>query len=127
MALTGPRNTTELKPVTRQFTAAGIIYSGGLVAIKTTDGTAVAASDSADLKVVGRADNNAVSNGTINTECGCFLFENDDTNGFTDGDIGATAYVKDDETVCTVAGSSNSIVAGTVFKIEDDSVWIIIK
>ncbi len=119
-ALTQPRDTIERVPSARRFVAGATIYSGALVAVNAA-GEAVPASDTAGLKVVGRAEHSAAENATILVRTGCFAYDGTD---MTRADVGATAYVADDQTV-SKSGGTNSIVAGRVFDVDEDGVWII--
>ena len=119
-ALTQSRDTIERVPSVRRFVAGAAIHCGALVAVNA-DGEAVPASDSAGLKVVGRAEHSAAEDATILVRTGCFAY---DGTGITRADLGATVYVVDDQTVAK-SGGTNSIVAGHVFDVDEDGVWII--
>ena len=117
-ALTTSRNTPERVSRSRQFEADGTIYCGGLVAVNSS-GKAVAASDSAGLQVVGRAEHNALSGEKISVCSGCFAY---DGSSFTKADIGKMVYVSDDQTVAK--SSTNKVIAGAVFDVDSNGVWI---
>lgn len=107
--------------------AATIIYSGTLVAIDAA-GWAVPASDTAGLKVIGRAeetvDNSAGANGDLRIVVarGVFLFSNSGTNPVAQANVGATCVVEDDNTVST--DTAQDIVAGLVVEVVSDGVWV---
>ncbi len=119
-ALTQSRDTIERVPAARRFVAGAVIYCGALVAVNA-EGKAVPASDTAGLTVVGRAEHSAVTDEAILVRRGCFAY---DGTGITRADLGASVYVADDQTV-SKTGGSNSIVAGRVFDVDEDGIWII--
>lgn len=107
--------------------AATIIFAGTLVA-RDSNGRAVPASDTAGLRVVGRAcqtvDNSAGSAGdlSINVEPGQYLYANSATNALTIASIGKLAVVEDDNTVAST--STNKVSAGRVIDVVTEGVWI---
>jgi hypothetical protein len=107
---------------------SNVIYRGSMVAVDAA-GKAVAASDTASTKVVGRAQSMQVNTGTaysatrtIDVRRGLFRW----TNGgvFTIANIGDFAYVEDDATVTTAALASNDIIAGIIVDVDADGVWV---
>lgn len=120
-ALTEDRGTLKRIPRLRTLEAAGTIYSGALVAVNS-DGKAVAASDAAGLKVIGCAQNAAISGENVTVEEACFAY---DGTGITNADIGKTVYVVDDQTVSLSAGT-NGVIAGTVYEVGAEGVWVAI-
>ena len=120
-ALTEDRGTLKKIPRLRTLEAAGTIYVGALVAVNG-DGKAVVASDASGLKVIGCAQNAAVSGENVTAEEGCFAYDGDDIDN---GDIGKTVYVSDDQTVSLSAGT-NGVVAGVVYDVDAEGVWVII-
>lgn len=107
--------------------AATVIYQGTLVALDAS-GNAVAASDAAALRVVGRAeetvDNSDGSAGdlTINAKRGVFKFANSGTAAVDANDKGKVCFVEDDQTVAET--STHKCKAGRVLDVEDDGVWV---
>ncbi len=109
--------------------AATIIYLGTLVA-RDANGRAVPASDTAGLRVIGRAeeqaDNSDGDAGDINVKIrlGCFKFANSADNAIDADDLGKMAVVEDDQTVAET--STNLVCAGRIMGIDadDDGVWI---
>lgn len=103
------------------------IYAGTLVALNAT-GYLVSASNTAGLRVIGRAeadvDNSAGADGDLSADVkiSVFRFDNSGANALTIADIGATAFVEDNQTVASTA--SNKVKAGRVMAIDDDGVWI---
>jgi len=127
-ALTEDRNTklTEGKIFSYPVAASTKIYAGSLVALNSS-GYAVPASDTAGLRVVGRAeeqvDNSTGSNGdkSVQVREGIFLFAG---SGLTDADVGKNALVSDDQTI-SVAPTTNNIFAGVIKKVESTTeAWI---
>ncbi len=111
--------------------AATHIYAGTLAARNAT-GDAVPASDTAGLRVIGRAetevDNSAglAGDARVSIARGVFRYANSDTDAVTAAHIGSDCYAEDDETVASAAGT-NSLVAGKVVALEGDSdewVWV---
>lgn len=107
--------------------AATTIYGGTLVAIDA-NGWAVPASDTANLKVVGRAeetvDNSAGANGDlkINVKKGVFRFSNSGTSAVAQANVGAACVVEDDNTVAM--DTTNDIPAGLVVEVDANGVWV---
>lgn len=107
--------------------AATVIYQGTLVALDAS-GNAVAASDAAALRVVGRAeetvDNSDGDAGdlTINAKRGVFKYANSGTNAVDADDKGKVCFVEDDQTVAET--STHKCKAGRVLDVEDDGVWV---
>ena len=128
-ALSGNRNTSERAPRCRVYPVldAEIIYAGGMVQLNASTGEVSMASDTASMLVVGVAEtyvDNSADGEDADVKTGCFLFGNDATNPVTIASIGSACFVKDDNTVCVTAGSTNKNVAGTVFDVTDDGVWV---
>lgn len=94
------------------------IYAGSIAAIDG-NGEALPASDTADLKVIGRADNYSEGQ-PVTCRKGTFHYEND--GSITVTDIGSKCYVVDDQTVGKT--TTNSIEAGIVHDVDDQGVWV---
>ncbi|HEY4247816.1 MAG TPA: hypothetical protein VGM64_13255 [Lacunisphaera sp.] len=129
MSAIAPRNT-DARPgelVYLPLAAATIIYLGTLVA-RDAAGRAVPASDTAGLRVIGRAeetiDNSAGAPGalSINIRLGCYKFDNSATQAVDADDIGKMAVVEDDQTVAET--SANNVCAGRITGVESDGVWV---
>jgi hypothetical protein len=103
------------------------IWLGSLVA-RDANGRAVPASNTAGLRVIGRAeetiDNTAGAAGdqSINLRLGVFKFGNSATSAIVQADVGKMAVVEDDNTVAIAA--SNRVCAGRILAVESDGVWI---
>ncbi len=131
-ALTQDRQTPHR--ASREFAfpvaAATKIFGGSLVCINAT-GYATKGATSTTLKCVGiadaLADNSNGANGDVKvkTKRGTYKFANSaSTDQITLADIGASAYIVDDQTVAKTNGSSSRSVAGTIRDVESDGVWI---
>jgi hypothetical protein len=106
------------------------IYAGALVALDS-NGNAKPGETATGLLGIGRAeaqaDNSSGSAGDINVEVrkGVFRFENSaGGDEITLADIGADCYIVDDSTVAKTDGTSTRSVAGKVFDVDSDGVWV---
>ncbi|KMO32487.1 hypothetical protein [Methylobacterium aquaticum] len=132
-ALTADRLATVQRPgSTREPPVKGgvVIWQGGMVAIDAT-GLAVPAAAVAAHRVIGitkaRADNRSGADGDIRVraEPGIYRFANSaaaDAIALTD--IGQPAYVVDDQTVAKTSNSNARPVAGTIFDVDAQGVWV---
>ena len=129
MALAKDRNTKMRDGVMFRFPVAAdaVIFAGAMAALE--GGYLVPASDTADLTVVGRAEEHVDNAGGADgaQDCtirrGVFGWKPSAANAPTASNIGDPAYVEDDETVSAVAGA-NSIVAGTIRDVREGLVWV---
>lgn len=107
--------------------AATHLYAGPLVA-RDANGRAVAAADTAGLRVIGRSeeevDNSAGAAGAVSilVKRGVFRYNNSATQAVTQAYLGQLVYVEDDTTVAI--STTNKIVAGRVVAVETAGVWI---
>lgn len=107
--------------------AATTIPLGALVALDAS-GNAVNASDTAALRVVGRAEqtvNNASGSAgdlTINVARGVFLWGNSATQAVTAAYKDKYVYVEDNQTVAI--STTNFIIAGKVIEVATEGVWV---
>ena len=123
------RNTPELHVDAVKYhyerTADGEIYAGSLVG-QNSAGNAVAAADTANLVVLGRAENSAVAGEKVVAKKGCFLFENGEgSEALSVADIGKDCYIVDDQTVGKIGGT-NKIKAGKIIDVTADGVAVLI-
>jgi hypothetical protein len=131
MALSADRNTPARSGDIREFPVAAstTIYGGGMVAINAS-GWAVPAATSTTLKVVGRAEKKVANTGangalTVKVATGVFRFKNSTAaDAINRDDIGLPCYAVDDEQVALTNGSSTRSVAGTIFDVDADGVWV---
>ena len=130
-ALTQDRNTPQRDGSIIQIGVAGgkKIYAGALVALDT-NGYATPGATATTLKGLGRAeeqvDNSGGADGavTVNVRKGIFRFENEATDQVTSADIGGNCYIVDDQTVAKTDGTGTRSVAGKVFDVDSDGVWV---
>lgn len=131
-ALTKDRNTVCRDGV--QFSdpvaAAVVIFAGSLVCLNAS-GYAVPGSTSTTLKARGVAqeqvDNSAGAAGdlAIETRRGVFPFANStSTDEITRADIGASAYIVDDQTVAKTSATNTRSVAGVIRDVDSNGVWV---
>jgi exosome complex RNA-binding protein Csl4 len=129
-ALAGVRDTPRRSGDARELGVASnaTIFAGAMVAVNTS-GYAVPASDTAGLRVVGRAEESVDNSGTagdgalsIAVRRGVFRWENGDT--LTIADVGNLAYVEDDQTVQTAASATHDVVAGIIIDVDSDGAWV---
>jgi hypothetical protein len=127
-ALTAARDTPMRTGVDVSVGVASntTIWAGAMLAVNS-GGYAVPASDTAGLRVLGRAATtvvNAGANGaeTVSVRRGVFRWVNGDT--FTRADVGALAFVEDDATVQKAASATHDIIAGLIVDVDADGVWV---
>ena len=114
-ALTSDRDTVRRNGDEFEFEAASTVYAGSMVCLNG-DGKLVPASITAGLSpVVGVAQRQGKG--------GVFAFEAASGDAPTPAQIGATCWAADD---CTVQKTTaeNAPVAGIVFDVTDEGVWI---
>ena len=132
VALTAPRNTPAMSGPIRAFPlpAGGKVYGGGMVAIAAA-GFAVSATATATNQSVGRADetvdNTSGANGDrrVKVRRGVFLYQNSAGGDLIgNADIGKPCYVVDDQTVAKTNAGNARPVAGIVFEVAPQGVWV---
>lgn len=132
MALTKNTNTPERDGKTLAIAVAGNvrIFAGALVAL-TAAGLATPGAVATTLKGVGRAKDEANNLGgaasaiKVEVEKGVFRFNNSAAgDAITAADIGNPAYIVDDETVAKTTGGATRSVAGTIFDVDAQGVWV---
>lgn len=131
-ALTADRDTKQRSGtlLTLPAAAAKIFYAGALIA-RDGNGRATPGATATTLRGVGRGkahvDNSAGAAGAVNVdiEKGIFRFANStSTDAITQANIGADCYIVDDQTVALTSGSSTRSVAGKIFDVDDQGVWV---
>jgi len=131
-ALTKDRNTKRRDGVqySDPVAASTKVFAGALVCINAS-GFAVPGSTSATLKARGVAqeyvDNSAGAAGDLRVETrrGVFPFANSaSADEITRADIGATAYIVDDQTVAKTSATNTRSVAGVIRDVDSDGVWV---
>jgi len=131
MALTADRDTPERDGVDFSFpvAAATKIYAGALVALNAA-GDAVPGATATTLTAVGRADEQVDNTGAAGDKVvavrkGVFRFGNSAAgDAITKAEIGADAYIVDDETVAGTDGTGTRSVAGKIVDVDADGVWV---
>lgn len=112
-------------------------YSGGGACVDA-NGFLVAASDTANLKTVGRllsdmdttasGPDGVLADGILFKECehGIFAYATGGANPVLQANVGAIAEWLDDQTVSLAAGTANHVKAGRVLGIDPDTgkIWI---
>jgi len=131
-ALTQDRQTPRRASRDFEFpvAAATKIYGGSIVCLNSS-GLATKGAVSTTLKAVGVADaladntNGAASAIRVKVVRGTYKFGNSaSTDQITLADVGASAYIVDDQTVAKTNGTSTRSVAGTIRDVDTDGVWI---
>lgn len=131
-ALNQDRNTqTKDGQLVALLVGAGAkIYGGGLVAVNAA-GFAVPGAADATLVSIGRADvsvdNTAGADGaqTVTVVRGKLIkLGNSSVDLVTQASVGRTCYVVDDQTVAATHAGNTRPMAGKVFGIEADGVWV---
>lgn len=123
MALTSDRDTVRRNGDETVFEAAATVYAGSMVCLDS-DGKLVPASITAGLSpVVGVAQRQGKSGEKVLVRRGVFAFDAAASDKPTLASIGASCYAADD---CTVqkTTATNAHVAGIVFDVTDEGVWV---
>ncbi|MEP9350576.1 hypothetical protein [Xanthobacter sp. KR7-225] len=130
-ALIKDRDTKER--IARDFvipTAASKTFFAGSLLCVDANGRGTPGATATTLKGLGRVKRRVVSSGvagaeSVEYERGCFRFGNSaDGDLITRADIGATAYVVDDQTVAKTNGTNTRSPAGIIRDVDDLGVWI---
>ncbi len=133
MALSAARNTPILGaggvPVKAFYPVAAstIIYEGALVCLDSS-GNLVPGSISTTLKACGIAlqtvDNSAGAAAALNCEVqqGAARFVN--SNSMTKASVGALGYIVDDQSVSSSSNGSTRSIAGTIYLVDTNGVWV---
>jgi hypothetical protein len=114
--------------VTIPLAADAVIEAGQLVA-RNAAGNAVAASDTAALQVIGRAEADADNTGgaigdvSILVKRGTFQYDNDGDDPVSKADVGRVCYIVDAVTVSDDP-QTHGRVAGRVVEVDSDGVWV---
>lgn len=109
------------------------IFAGSLVALNSS-GYATPGATATGLKALGRAeeqaDNSAGADGAVSVEVrkGVFRFGNSASgDAITPAEIGSDCYIADDQTVAKTDGTGTRSVAGKVFDVDAQGVWVSIR
>ncbi len=113
--------------------AATKIFGGSIVCLNAA-GTATKGAVSTTLRAVGiadtMADNSAGAAGAVRVKArrGCFQFANSASGDLIAlANVGADAYIVDDQTVALTSGGSTRSVAGVIRDVDANGVWIEFK
>lgn len=128
--LTENRHTGEREAVFRRMAVRNgeIMFDGGMAALDINDNCLAMAKDAPNLRVVGRVEeyvDNSENGKYCTVRTGCFLLDNSTLSPITNDSIGRSCFVEDDHTVSNNTGN-NAIVAGIVFEVVSDGVWVCI-
>lgn len=131
-ALTADRATPDRKGEVLELPAAAAkkFFAGALGALDAA-GRATPGAVATTLKGLGRveafADNSAGAAGaiTVRIRMGCFRWANSASgDAITTADIGADAYIVDDQTVAKTNGTNTRSVAGKIVDVDAQGVWV---
>ncbi|QWR76297.1 hypothetical protein [Candidatus Magnetomonas plexicatena] len=131
-ALTADRNTVSRSGDMLQLEAAAgkTIYQGALVAVDAS-GYATPGATATTIRGVGRAeayvDNSGGSAGdkVVSVSKGVFAYGNSaSSDEITRADIGKDCYIVDDQTVAKTDGTNTRSIAGKVFDVNSNGVWV---
>lgn len=131
-ALTTERDTRERNgDLLSLAAAAGVVLFAGAMAALDGGGFATPGATAINLRGMGRVketvDNSTGTPGdvTVEIEKGIFRFGNlGGPDGITAADIGNDCYMVDDQTVARNDGGLTRSVAGTVFDVDAQGVWV---
>lgn len=130
-ALTEDRKTQmrDGEVMSLQVAGAKSIFAGALVA-RDASGYATPGATATGIRGIGRAegqaDNSSGADGdmAVAVRKGVFCFDNDGTDTVTIAHIGNDCYMVDDQSVASNDGTGTRSVAGTVFDVDADGVWV---
>lgn len=111
-----------------QAAAAKIFYAGAILALDA-GGKGTPGATSATLKGLGRVKRTVTSGAAdvvlVEYERGVFRFANSDgADAITAVDIGASAYMVDDQTVAKTSGTNTRSIAGVIRDVDAQGVWV---
>ena len=123
--------TPQREPHSRTFgiKAATKVYAGGMGALDA-NGWLVPMSTATTLKGVGRIErtvNNVGANGALSADVkrGVFRYANSSAGDLiTLADIGSDCYGVDDQTVAKTNGTNTRSVAGKIYDVDAQGVWV---
>jgi hypothetical protein len=132
MALGQDRNTPARAGDTKSLgAAASKKFFGGAIVMRNAAGYATPGATATGLAGVGRCekqiDNSSGSNGdlAVTVRPGIFQFANStSTDEITAAEIGKPCYAVDDQTVAKTDGSAARSIAGFIFDVDAQGVWV---
>lgn len=130
MPLSAPRATMRREPRSRSLPMKNgvVIFTGGIVVNDV--GKAAPGRTAVGLIAMGIAiagyDNQtgALDDTPVESEAGCFGFNNSVGDPVTAAHQGKTVYIEDDETIAATDGGGTRSPAGICFELEGDRVWV---
>lgn len=131
-ATTEPRNTLRRNAVRLHavVNSGATLYAGTLATLLTATGAAVPAGTANAGPAVGVALDTVTGDGvkTIELERGyAWRFANSaSTDEITKGDIGATCYMVDNQTVAKTDNSAARKAAGKIIDVDAQGVWVLV-
>lgn len=131
-ALAGDRNTPERSGDYRSVpVAAGVVLYAGAMAAVNAAGFAVPMSTAVGLKGAGRVEQRIDNTGgaagaqTAQIYAGIHRYDNSAAaDALTKADITSDCYGVDDQTVAKTSATNTRSVAGKVFDVDADGVWV---
>jgi len=103
-----------------------VLYVGEMISQDATP-EALASTDTASTLVLGvgtKEIDNTADGLTVNNISTAIHLMTNSTTALTKADIGGFAYVEDADTVTTLAGATNNIIAGVVVEVTADGVYV---
>ena len=110
----------------RTIKDAAKLYVGEMISQDATP-EALAAADSASIVILGvgtKEIDNTADGLTVNDISTAIHLMTNSTTALTKANIGGFAYVEDADTVTTLAGATNNIIAGVVVEVTADGVYV---
>ena len=132
-ALTASRLTPHRTPGARNLPlAAGAkVFQGSIVALSVATGYATKGAVATTLRGAGVAeatvDNTSGADGalSVSTRIGVWQFQNSAAGDqITRADIGNSCYIVDDQTVAKTNGGGTRSVAGVIYDVDANGVWV---
>lgn len=110
----------------RTIKDAEVLYVGEMISQDATP-EAVASTDAASEVVLGvgtKEIDNTADGLTVNDISTAIHLMDNSTTALAKTDIGGFAYVEDADTVTTLAGATNNLIAGVVVEVTSDGVYV---
>lgn len=104
-------------------------FKGGIVAVDQADGFLKKGVTSTTLICVGRCEENILTGAgntrRVKARSGIFKWLNSSAgDAILDDDIGKQCFIVDDQTVALTSGGSTRSVAGIIYGVDSDGVWV---
>ena len=104
-------------------------YKGGILALDQADGKVKKGITATTLVCLGRSEERLLT-GTSNTrrpkaKSGIYRYGNSAAaDAIANDDIGKDCYIVDDQTVALTSGTNTRSIAGKVYEVDSDGVWV---